>query len=223
MTSANQWCFPDGAVSFLEKLKANNNREWFTEHKSDFAELIQEPAKELCAHMCAQLEKLTGEAHASKVFRVHRDVRFSKDKSPYKPHLHILFRTVDEPVDGLGHPAWFFGLETGRLAVGCGIFTFEKQALIDYRERVAGEDGASLAKTVSKLTAQGFRLRDPELKKVPSGYAKGHPRADLLLRKGLTIWGDHPGGPPAAMAAKVIPSTVQLYRKMKPVVDWLND
>ena len=76
---------------------------------------------------------------------------------------------------------------------------------------------------VSKLTAQGFRLRDPELKKVPSGYAKGHPRADLLLRKGLTIWGDHPGGPPAAMAAKVIPSTVQLYRKMKPVVDWLND
>jgi len=187
MTAANQWCFPDGAVSFLEKLKANNNREWFTEHKFDFAELIQELAKELSAHMCAQLEKLTGEAYASKIFLVHRDVRFSKDKSPYKRHLHILFRTVDVPIDGLGHPAWFFGLGTERLAVGCGIFTFEKQALSDYRERVAGEDGASLAKTVSKLAAHGFRLRDPALKKVPSGYAKDHPRADLLLRKGLTI------------------------------------
>ncbi|MEM9359201.1 MAG: DUF2461 domain-containing protein [Pseudomonadota bacterium] len=220
--SASQWCFPENAVSFLAELKENNNRTWFTEHKSVFEDVIQQPAKELCAHMCAQLEKLTGAAHVSKIFRVHRDVRFSKDKSPYKPHLHILFRTMEEPQGGLGHPAWFFGLESDRLAVGCGIFSFEKEALIAFRERVAGDDGASLDKTLARLMAQGFRLRDPELKKVPSGFPKDHPRADLLLRKGLTVWGDHSGGPAAAMSPKLIPSTIALYRKMKPVVDWLN-
>ena len=220
--SANQWCFPEDAVSFLAQLKKNNNREWFTAHKSEFEDVIQRPAKELCSHMCEQLEKLTGAAHASKIFRVHRDVRFSKDKSPYKPHLHILFRTVDEPQDGLGHPAWFFGLETERLAVGCGVFTFEKEALTTFRERVGGDDGAVLEKTVSRLIAQGFRLRDPELKKVPSGFPNDHPRADLLLRKGLTVWGDHDGGSAAALAPTLIPSTIALYRKMNPVVDWLN-
>ena len=222
MVSAAQWCFPDGAVSFLADLKANNNREWFTANKPLFESEIQQPGQELCAHMCSQLEKLTGDAHTSKVFRVHRDVRFSKDKSPYKAHLHILFRAAAEPEGGLGHPAWFFGLEPDRVAVGCGIFSFEKQALITYRKRVAGDDGVALDKLIKKLTYQDFRLRDPELKKVPPGYAKDHPRADLLLRKGLAIWGDHVGGPSAALAPKLIPSTVQLYRKMKPIVDWLN-
>lgn len=222
MLSASQWCFPQGAVSFLSDLKANNNREWFTEHKPDFERLIQQPARELCSHLCTQFEKLTGEEYTSKVFRVHRDVRFSKDKSPYKPHLHVLFRSVVEPQGGLGHPAWFFGLETERLAVGCGIFAFEKQSLITYRERVAGDDGVALDKALRKLSAQDFQLRDAELKKVPAGYPKDHPRADLLLRKGLTIWGKHDAGPAAAMVPQLIPSTMKLFRKMRPLVDWLN-
>ena len=172
--------------------------------------------------MTGELEKLTGLDHVSKIFRVHRDVRFSKDKTPYKAHLHILFRPRDSGDGGLGMPAWFFGLEPDKLVLGAGVFGFEKAALDAYRKRIAGPEGKRLATAISKLQRKDFRLRDPELKRVPQGYPQDHERADLLRQKGLTIWVDHGGGTAAAVAPKLIPSCAGMYRQMKPVFDWLH-
>ena len=219
--SAAKWCFPKGTVPFLKKLRANNNREWFTQNKSLFERDVREPAAEFCMLMTGELEKLTGLGHVSKVFRVHRDVRFSKDKTPYNAHLHILFRPREDCNGGLGTPAWFFGLEPDKLVLGAGIFGFERTALNTYRERVAGSEGKQLDAAVAKLQKKEFRLREPELKRVPQGFAQDHVRAELLRQKGMTVWADHAGGIAAATAPKLIPSCSGMYRQMKPIVNWL--
>ncbi|MGI9424301.1 MAG: DUF2461 domain-containing protein [Hyphomicrobiaceae bacterium] len=217
-----KWCFPKGTVPFLTKLRANNNREWFTQNKADYERDVLEPGADFCELMTVEFEKLTGKTHNFKIFRVHRDVRFSKDKTPYKAHLHILFRPAEGGDGGLGVPAWFFGLEPDKLVLGAGIFGFEKSALDTYRQRVAGPEGKRLQTAITKLQSKDFRLRDPQLKRVPQGYAADHERADLLRHKGLTIWADHAGGPKAAVAPKLVTSCAGMYRQMKPVFDWLS-
>ena len=93
-----------------------------------------------------------------------------------------------------------------------------------FRRAVDAEaTGAEIAGIVDDLRRRRYTIGAAgELKTAPRGYPKDHPRSDLLLRKGMTIWGDHEGGPSVALAPKLIPSTVKLYRKMVPFVDWLN-
>ena len=91
MSLPSDWCFPGEAVQFLQDLKNNNTRDWFTQNKSTYEQVIKQPAQAYCELMCAELTSLTSMPHQSKIFRVHRDVRFSKDKTPYNAHLHISF------------------------------------------------------------------------------------------------------------------------------------
>lgn len=216
--SSPGFSFPPDTVAFLRDLKKNNNREWFTANKSGYELMVRQPASDFCDHMTAALAKLTGVPHGSKIFRVHRDVRFSKDKTPYKAYLHILF----QPAENTGAPKWFFGLEPDKLVLGTGIFGFEKQALVAYRQRAAGPAGKALAKQLDKMRAAGIRIRDPELKRVPSGFAADLPQADLLRHKGLTAWADHPGGPAAAAKPDIVKTSVDTYKTLKPVFTWLS-
>ena len=78
------WCFPKETLSFLKNLKTNNNRDWFTKHKTDYEQTIKKPAEEFCPLMTEALSDLTGLPHKAKIFRIYRDVRFSKNKAPYQ-------------------------------------------------------------------------------------------------------------------------------------------
>ena len=106
------WCFPKETLSFLKDLKTNNNGDWFTKHKTDYEQTIKKPAEEFCPLMTEALSDLTGLPHKAKIFRIYRDVRFSKDKAPYNDHLHISFLPDLPKGPPLG---WHFGLEPGRL------------------------------------------------------------------------------------------------------------
>lgn len=187
MTSASFNGFSNNAMSFLKSLKANNNRAWFAENKKTYEAEIKSPAAAFCDLMSMELKKTTGIPHKSKLFRVHRDVRFSKDKTPYNSHIHISFT----PESNLkSPPMWFFGLDTQSLAIGCGVFGFEKPELERFRKRVVGEEGAAIAKTLASLEKKGMRLTEPHLKRVPNEYPKDHPQGDLLRYKGLAVWQD---------------------------------
>ena len=179
--------FPPEALSFIADLRDNNTRDWFAEHKQVYDDSVKAPALEFADAMAVGLKTLTGVAHKSKLFRVHRDVRFSKDKTPYKAHIHIAFSELDGAANT---PMWFFGVDPDKLTLGCGVFQFDKQGLIDYREAVAGEAGAELMQVVAEMEAQGMRFREPALKRVPNGYDKDHPHGALLRRKGLAVWKD---------------------------------
>ena len=211
--------FTGAALSFLDNLERNNDRDWFADNKPTYEAEIKHPAAAFCAVMEAGLTRQTGIAHSSKVFRIHRDVRFSKDKRPYNAHLHISF-TPQSPLRS--PPMWFFGLGTERLSLGCGVFAFEKAELEVYRRRTAGEEGADLERALARLKDKGVRLSDPELKRVPAGYDTGHPRAELLRHKGLGVWLDFPDRAWVTQPGAV-ERTLSELAKLRPVFDWLAE
>lgn len=209
--------FPKETLSFLRALAANNTRAWFAEHKSDYEHALKAPADQFSMTMSGMLEHLTGQRHTSKIFRIHRDVRFSKDKTPYNTHLHISFT----PECALrAPPAWMFGVDPTRLTLGVGNFAFTPAALGLYRERVQQADGAVLHKLVDHMRSTGIRVDPPELKRLPAGLDSSAAPGDLLQRKGLTAWIDH-DNPEAIATGNLIEGCMDDFDRLKPLFDWL--
>jgi uncharacterized protein (TIGR02453 family) len=175
-------------IDFLGRLRVNNDRQWFEAHRTDYDAHVKRPGEAFASALAGQLEAATGEPHDCRIFRIHRDVRFSKDKTPYNAHLHISF----SPDGGCkeGGPAWMFGLDPDGLTLGAGIFAFSAPRLDRWRAMVATPDGGPVAALIEQLGAEQVRVSEPELKRVPAPYPADHPRAELLRRKGLTAWID---------------------------------
>lgn len=214
--------FPRDAMPFLAALRDNNDRDWFAAHKATYEEAIRQPGEALVEALAPRLSAITGQPMSGKLFRVHRDVRFSKDKRPYNTHLHIAFL----PASGAGPMAhgsgFYLGLEPDRLVLGAGSFEFGKM-LDAYRTEAAdGQAGAALSEILSGLSRDGYRLGDPELKRVPAPYLADHPRAELLRRKSVTAWRD------VADRARIeTPAMMDLagetFARLTPLHRWLTD
>lgn len=209
--------FSRKALAFLEDLKANNNRDWFNNNKKTYETEIKRPVVLFSTIMIEGLTDLTGQPHTSKIYRIHRDVRFAKDKTPYNTHIHISFTPE---ISQIRPPSWFFGLDTEGLTLGAGIFAFDKAGLDGFRKRVAGPDGAELSRLLGKLEGKNIRLSKPELKRVPTSYPKDHPHAEHLCRKGLSAWIDL-GGPDQATRTDLVGICSTSFDRLKPVSDWL--
>ena len=179
--------FSPQALTFLSDLRANNTRDWFTANKAIYETEIKVPVQRFGQAMADALRDLTGQPHSHKVYRIHRDVRFSKDKTPYNAHIHLSFAEVD---DGPNTPMWFFGLNPDRLALGCGVFAFDKTGLTRFRTLMAGPQGGELIALTSDLGTKSIRVSEPELKRVPAGFDKDHPNGEALRRKGFSAWID---------------------------------
>ncbi|MBF0624488.1 MAG: DUF2461 domain-containing protein, partial [Magnetococcales bacterium] len=179
------------ASHFLCDLRTNNTRDWFNAHRERYDRVIRHASEAFCERLLPGLEGLTGHAMQSRIFRMHRDVRFSKDKTPYHTHLHIGFSRADSGDEGSCGVGFLFGIETDRLVIGAGTLAFPNTLLAAYRTRVADEtEGAYLADLLRHLTASGFRPGTIELKRPPPPFAQTHPHAELLRRKSLTALRD---------------------------------
>lgn len=200
------------AQAFLLDLSQNNTRDWFQTHKPRYDTALKGPAMALLDVVSADLQRLTGAPVTPKLFRPQRDVRFSKDKTPYHLHVHMLWG-----VGGSSGTGYFFGIELDRIVLGAGCMGMQGDALTAYRQRVAGPDGADLAGILGTLTHQGIRLNAPELKRVPAPFDKAHPQGDLLRRKSLTLWQDMEK-PPTDLRAVLNDGFTQLL----PVMRWLQ-
>ncbi|SMP12942.1 TIGR02453 family protein [Shimia sagamensis] len=168
--------------AFLNDLADNNSKEWFAGNKAVYETNLKSPALALLDTVAASLEKQTGQVPSTKLFRPHRDVRFSKDKTPYHLHLHMLWST---PPTG-----FFFGIGRDYLSVGGGIMGLDKDKLTRWRAAVDGRSGAKIAAALVDLQASGARMDEAELKRVPAPFDKDHPQAALLKRKSCTVWFD---------------------------------
>lgn len=218
MTAQGFSGFAMETIDFMKELKANNTREWFTENKKVYELVFKAPALAFSDIMAAELQSFTGDIHTPKLFRVHRDVRFSKDKTPYNTHLHISFA----PEHGSETPpCWFFGLDTSSLSLGVGIFGFQPAELDAFRKRAASEDGVVIAKTLIKMAKSGTRIGEPALKRVPSGYPKDHPNEALLRQKGLTAWKDL-GDATTALDNDLVATCRTEFKRLKPLYDLLR-
>lgn len=207
--------FPPHAQTFLTDLRAHNDRDWFAAHRATYDAAVRAPAEAFVAGMEPWLSALAGRPMNGKIYRIHRDVRFSKDKTPYNAHLHIGFAPAAAPHG----PGFYFGLEPGRLVPGAGAFEFPGAGLDAYRAAVARPDsGAELESILARLA--GFRIEGAELKRAPAPYPADHPRAALLRRKGLSAWRDL--ADPEVLRGPALGQTCEAtFARLAPLHDWL--
>lgn len=210
--------FTTETLAFLSDLKANNNRDWFIANKADYEAVYKMPSKALAEELSERMHAFTGVDHKSKLFRVNRDVRFSKDKTPYNTHIHMSFLPQGSGTASLG---WMLGLAPDYFSLGCGVFEMDKGALQAFRERVVADEGNAIASMLASLEGKGVRLNDPEMKRVPAGFDKTHPREALLRRKGLIGWLDLEG-PEEALKPDLVERVLARFDVLKPIFDLLN-
>lgn len=214
--------FPPQTRQFLSDLGENNNREWFQAHKADYETHLREPLLELVAEVGTALgEHVSGYAFEPRraVYRMHRDVRFSKNKDPYKTQAAALFAPL-----GLKRHAgagFYFHFSAEEMLVGGGVYAPGSAELKKIRQQIA-DDPEELRKI---LFSPGFRARydsleGETLKRVPRGYPKDHPAADLLVRKQFLA------GTRLLAEAIEIPKISEViywyFRAIAPLLEYLN-
>ncbi len=218
MSDASFPGFPPEAMSFLAGLRDNNDRDWFTAHRATYDRAIKGAGEHLLAALEPALSQLIGRPVSGKIFRIHRDVRFSKDKRPYNAHLHIAFPARVGEMTACGY---FFALEPERVVVGAGGFDFSGPVLHAYRAAAADpKKGPALDAILAKLQKAGMRVEGAELKRVPQPYAQDHARAALLRRKGLNAWCDI-GERTTIESEALFGETMAAFTTLAPLVNWL--
>ncbi len=177
----------DAAAAFFTKLETNNSKDWFEPHKGHYKDAIAGPAAFFADLMAEDIARLTGKPHQPKVFRIYRDVRFSKDKTPLNTHLHVMWSPAGS--DPLA-PSWFWGLSPTYFVMGMGIMGLQGESLTRYRAFV-DRWGDGLQEALDQVGDQiGASISDwgPEpLKNVPKPYDPDHPHGALLRRKALAV------------------------------------
>jgi uncharacterized protein (TIGR02453 family) len=179
--------FTPALFAFLRELRQHNDRDWFTANKRRYEEDVKEPALAFIADFAPRLEAISPHFVADprpvggSLFRIHRDTRFARDKSPYKTHTGIQFR--HEAGRDVHAPGFYLHLEPGSVFAGAGIWHPDGAALARIREAIDRDpDRWTSAKRESRL-GETFRLEGDSLKRPPSGYDAGHPLVDDLKRK----------------------------------------
>ena len=196
--------WPAEALDFYDGLEADNSKTYWTAHKSLYDDKVRAPMTELLA----ELEPEFGPA---KIFRPYRDVRFSADKSPYKTSCAASFEH-----------GGYLQLTAAGLAAGAGAYMMDSLRLARFRQAVADDSsGLPLTSIVADLEARGTSVTSHEqLKSVPRGFPRDHPRAELLRHKGLIAW--HQFEPaPWLGTAKAKAHVVTFLRSCAPLQEWL--
>ena len=193
--------FRPEAVEFLAELAANNERAWFQPRKADFERLLKEPLEALCVALGERFQArgIPMQADPAKApFRIYRDVRFAKDKSPYKTNIGASFPWAGEGIGDEGETSGrsrtanvhssggYFHLSPGEIYVGGGYWHPEKPWIDDFRRRLVADPAAfhALVDTPAFHSTFGGLSRDGHaLQRVPTGYAADHPEAEILKLK----------------------------------------
>jgi uncharacterized protein (TIGR02453 family) len=185
--------FSDQAIQFLLELQAEQSRIWFKAHQDEFQRLCRRPLELFVEELSERLvdvypRMVDAEPH---YFRIQRDTRFAKDKTPYKTNvsadLAIRARRADENEHGIPGLYFSFGLEGEYL--GIGAWHMSPAVLARYRALLDdARQGARFQDMVDQLLAHGCSIEAMDkLKRVPSPYPQDHPRAELLKYKGFAV------------------------------------
>lgn len=168
---------------FLQDLKKHNERAWFTENKARYEEHVKEPALRLIEAFAPRLDKLSPHFLATprSLFRIHRDTRFAKDKSPYKTHVGLHFR--HERSRDAHAPGYYLHIEPGGVFAGLGIWHPDAPALGAIRQYIADEPQAWKRASRAKKFTSTFSLDGDRLARPPKGFDPEHPLIEDLKWK----------------------------------------
>ena len=231
LSTASCFCvmFTPASLAFLRGLARHNNKPWFEAQRASYENDVRAPMRALIEEMDVRLARfapeITGDPKRS-MFRINRDIRFSKDKSPYKTHVACWFRHqgASHKVGGEaeeGSAGLYFHLQPGKSFVGGGIWMPPRPALNKIRDAIA-EDARGFAQVVENPRARRFGGLDDGamLKRMPRGFAEDHPAAQWLRYQSFTI------GRLLTDKQVLGPGLVKLlegdFALMMPLVRWLN-
>jgi uncharacterized protein (TIGR02453 family) len=222
--------FRPGAIAFLRALKRNNTREWFQAHRADYEREVREPlaalAEEMDVRFATIAPEIVGDPKRS-LFRIHRDVRFSNDKSPYKTNAACWFYHADggrgvgssAPHGGAG---FYFHFEPGGAMIGGGIWMPPRPTLARIREAI-DENHRALARVLQDTAVRkrfGGLDESAMLTRMPRGYAESQPAAALLRHQSFTIGRDLPER--ELLSPRLPDLLARDYAALVPVVRWFN-
>jgi uncharacterized protein (TIGR02453 family) len=210
----------ESVLAFLSDLALNNKRVWFEEHKAAYQEAkatFDRLVNELIGRLSV-FEDLTGLAAKDCVMRIYRDIRFSKDKTPYNTSMTAMIVAGGKKSRRAG-----FGLRLAPndSAVAGGFWELTSEQLARFRHAL-GRDlrvfSEILGDPTFAVTFDG--LKGERLKTVPQGYGKDHPAAEILRFKQLYVMRSFPDQ--AVFAGDFVDRLVDTFRVMKPFLDYLN-
>lgn len=208
---------------FFAELKRNNNRPWFTKHKQEYLTQVLEPARAFVIDMGQELGKMVPGIvadPAASIFRIHKDTRFAKDKSPYKTHLGIFFWEAGGKK--LDRPGFYFELDDAGLRLYYGWYLFPAGVMERYRQAVIDEKrGPKLLGIVKKLEKSGLQVGGLHYKRLPRGLEVSPDRADLLRHN--TLYTQIDCGKPAELySPKLIKYCARQWKHSLPIHEWVQ-
>ena len=201
--------FPVAALDFYDDLEVDNTKSFWDAHKAVYEEQVKAP-------MVALTQALGQEFGEAKVFRPYRDVRFAKDKTPYKTHQGAFVGTA--PATG-----WYVEVSAAGVRVGGGTYHAESKDLGLIREGMADDrSGKVLERILRDLDRGGFEIGGDQLKTAPRGYDKDHPRIELLRHKSLLGMKKY-GFEPFVHAPELLDRVREDWRRLRPLVSWMAE
>ena len=215
--------FTPETFRFLDDLSANNDRDWFQANKARYEGDVKEPALRFIADFAPHLQEISPHfradprANGGSLFRIYRDTRFSKDKSPYKTHTGIHFR--HESAKDAHTPGFYLHIEPGGSFAGCGIWRPGSPTLTMIRQAITDDPDAWAQARDNAGFRAAFELSGDSLKRAPRGADPDHPMIEDLKRKdfiGVTSLGDD-----AIVAEGFLDDFAALCRSASPFQRWL--
>ena len=214
-----------GTVSYLRALAAHNDRDWFEAHREEYQRDWLEAGLDLIAALAPFCEAMEPRLLAvpklnQSLRRINRDTRFSKDKTPYQPWLHLVLSTgpAFNKVPGM-----HIVLSPEGLGYGAGHYGLEAEALDRLRHRIC--DPAQRARLLEALAATGAvgsKIDPPDLARVPKGYVADPEWEHLLRRKGMVVRTEAPLPPPDWLyTPEALERLARIVRAHLPLLGWL--
>ena len=198
---------PVAALDFYDDLEVDNTKSFWEKHKAVYDEAVKAPMTALCA-------ALEPEFGSAKVFRPYRDVRFAKDKTPYKTHQGAFVPCG--PSTG-----WYVQVSAQGVRTGAGFYEASSAGLAAVRAAIDEElTGQELERILDTLRADGWDVGGDRLKTSPRGYAADHPRIELLRHKSLTAGRSH-GFEPVIHTPELLDVVRDDWRALRPLVEWV--
>jgi uncharacterized protein (TIGR02453 family) len=199
--------FPEAALDFYDDLELDNTKSFWQAHKAVYDDAVAAPMKALTAD-------LEPEFGAAKIFRPYRDVRFAKDKSPYKTHQGAYVATG--PSTG-----YYVQIGAAGVMVGVGYYEASSARLAVIREAISHDArGKQLVEILADLEDSGWKVGGETLKTAPRGYDVEHPRSALLRHKSLTVGREY-GFDPVIHSPGLVDRVRDDWRAATPFLDWV--
>jgi uncharacterized protein (TIGR02453 family) len=201
--------FPVAALDFYDDLEVDNTRAYWEKHKDVYTESVKAPMAALCAALAPEF----GEA---KVFRPYRDVRFAKDKTPFKTHQGAFVPAG--PATG-----WYVEVSARGIRTGAGFYEASSPRLASIRAAIDDDRrGQALERLLAGLAADGWDVAGERLKTTPRGYPADHPRIGLLRHKSMTVGRSH-GFEPVVHTPELLDVVRDDWRALRPFVEWVAE